>query len=79
MVIINLWINVLFSDDINKDILENYIEKALFVVCLDKPLPNNNSSYDTKCSKLLLHGCGSKYNAGNRWYDKTIQVNVKII
>ncbi|EEB18315.1 carnitine palmitoyltransferase I, putative [Pediculus humanus corporis] len=60
-------------NDINKDILENYIEKALFVVCLDKPLPNNNSSYDTKCSKLLLHGCGSKYNAGNRWYDKTIQ------
>lgn len=30
---------------------------------------------DVSLALQLLHGMGSKYNASNRWYDKTMQVN----
>lgn len=51
------------------------IEKSLFVVCLDNEMPaDNDVNRQTTAGKQCIHGGGSSINAGNRWYDKTIQV-----
>lgn len=53
------------------------IQSALFTLSLDKFLPplEGNDDISTACHQLI-HGGGSNYNAGNRWYDKTLQLIV---
>ncbi|XP_008193031.2 carnitine O-acetyltransferase isoform X1 [Tribolium castaneum] len=49
------------------------IQTSLFLVCLDKALPNCGESERVIASKQFIHGGGSGANAANRWYDKTVQ------
>ncbi|KAK5646970.1 hypothetical protein RI129_005434 [Pyrocoelia pectoralis] len=48
------------------------IESCLFLVCLDCQIPEVSNKM-TKAGMQVLHGGGSKLNAGNRWFDKTLQ------
>lgn len=53
------------------------IQKALFLVCLDLPVPVSDPNEDfNTAGTQLIHGGGSKYNGGNRWFDKTLQLIV---
>ncbi|KAL0274292.1 UNVERIFIED_CONTAM: hypothetical protein PYX00_006752 [Menopon gallinae] len=62
------------KDETNRRNLEEYVEKALFVVCVDQHLDTGKELHsNTKCSKLLLHGFGGSKNGSNRWFDKTVQ------
>ncbi|KAF5300477.1 hypothetical protein FQA39_LY02276 [Lamprigera yunnana] len=63
------------------------IEKCLLIVCLDEPLPTifnlrtqkgaqghtARGRDETNIALQMLHGGGSIYNSGNRWFDKTLQ------
>lgn len=63
-----------FSDPTNKESVD-IISKCLFIVCLDEssvPYTRNVDELNV-ASHQLIHGGGSKYNSGNRWFDKTIQ------
>lgn len=43
-------------------------------MCLDEPVPDYTPVDDMNvASHQLIHGGGSKMNAGNRWFDKTLQ------
>ncbi|EGT58058.1 hypothetical protein CAEBREN_12488 [Caenorhabditis brenneri] len=70
------WANVyttLKKDNQNAKSLEA-VEKALFVVCLDKASePPLGYTEKDEQSRQALHGGGSKVNSCNRWFDKTIQ------
>lgn len=62
------------TEDHNKKVFE-IIETSLFIMCIDGPMPKGDSlNQRSIAAKQLLHGGGSKYNSGNRWMDKTIQV-----
>ncbi|CAH0553094.1 unnamed protein product, partial [Brassicogethes aeneus] len=66
------------------------IMKSIFVVCLDEALPNEfncrlqrggkghstGGRDETNLAHQMIHGGGSNYNSGNRWFDKTIQIVV---
>lgn len=66
----------LINDPKNKASVRE-IQSALFTVSLDKFLAPQESADDTVTAcHQLIHGGGSKYNAGNRWYDKTLQLIV---
>ncbi|CAO4382976.1 unnamed protein product [Caenorhabditis nigoni] len=61
------------KDNKNAESLEA-VEKALFVVCLDKSSdPPVGYTEKDEQSRQALHGGGSKVNSCNRWFDKTIQ------
>lgn len=62
-------------DDQNKQSVED-IQKALFLVALDNPMPKLNDSHRAMASKQFIHGGGSRANSANRWFDKTVQVNI---
>ena len=71
------------TDPVNRASLET-IETAQFVVCLDRPHPNlhtglanQHDSYSTFIANRCLHGSGSRYNSGNRWFDSSIQVRMR--
>ncbi|XP_012274626.1 carnitine O-acetyltransferase isoform X2 [Orussus abietinus] len=59
----------------NRNIL-NDIECSLFVLCLDKPVPNelfrDKNSASVRALQSLT-GISSSINAGNRWHDKIVQ------
>ncbi|EDV28147.1 uncharacterized protein TRIADDRAFT_20587 [Trichoplax adhaerens] len=72
----------LAQDPINKDNLET-IKTALFAICIDRPGISYSGNADGKeymqyfrnyHSRMLLHGEGSLFNSGNRWFDKTIEL-----
>lgn len=51
------------------------IQKSIFTVCLDAALPRaSDDMYRTRAGVQMLHGGGSRWNSGNRWFDKTLQV-----
>ncbi|XP_065371707.1 choline O-acetyltransferase [Calliphora vicina] len=66
------------------------IETALIVLCLDEPLPLTFNARgftgatppvhfsgqrdETNMAHEMIHGGGSEYNSGNRWFDKTMQI-----
>ncbi|KAJ8921098.1 hypothetical protein NQ315_015896 [Exocentrus adspersus] len=62
----------LIKDPANRKSVEE-IEKALFVVALDNPMPELNDSRMSMASKQFIHGGGSRGNSANRWFDKTVQ------
>jgi len=63
----------LMKDPRNKESLKD-IQTALFTVSLDKhQAPVKNADDVITACHQLIHGGGSQYNSGNRWYDKTVQ------
>uniref|UniRef100_A0A4D5R9U8 Carnitine O-acetyltransferase n=1 Tax=Scolopendra viridis TaxID=118503 RepID=A0A4D5R9U8_SCOVI len=72
----NVWGKVykkLAKDKANAKVL-NEIQRSNFLICIDKPNPVIDVPNKLTLSGLqMIHGLGSAGNAGNRWYDKTIQ------
>lgn len=54
------------------------IQRALFLVALDNPMPKLNDSRRAMASKQFIHGGGSRANSANRWFDKTVQVIITL-
>ena len=61
----------LVKDEVNRFSLSE-IQKSLFVLSIDRELPQIQDDITT-AEHTLVTGAGSKYNSGNRWYDKTVQ------
>lgn len=61
----------LIKNEINRKSLEA-IQSSLFTVSIDKEFPEIRDHIVT-ASHQLITGGGSHYNAGNRWFDKTVQ------
>lgn len=64
--------NILIQDETNKSSVET-IQSALFLLCLDKPLPKWDSNILSMAEKQCITGGGSTGNSANRWFDKTVQ------
>ncbi|XP_010222256.1 PREDICTED: carnitine O-acetyltransferase [Tinamus guttatus] len=65
--------NNLLKDKTNKESVRT-IEKSIFTVCLDAPMPRvSDDIYKSRVAAQMLHGGGSRWNSGNRWFDKTLQ------
>uniref|UniRef100_A0A670Z937 Carnitine O-acetyltransferase n=1 Tax=Pseudonaja textilis TaxID=8673 RepID=A0A670Z937_PSETE len=65
--------NNLIKDKTNKESVRT-IEKSIFTVCLDAPIPRvSDDVYKSRVAAQMLHGGGSRWNSGNRWFDKTLQ------
>ncbi|XP_065428404.1 carnitine O-acetyltransferase isoform X3 [Chrysemys picta bellii] len=65
--------NHLIKDKTNKESVRS-IEKSIFTVCLDSPIPRvSDDIYKSRVAAQMLHGGGSRWNSGNRWFDKTLQ------
>uniref|UniRef100_A0A8B9LFC0 Carnitine O-acetyltransferase n=1 Tax=Astyanax mexicanus TaxID=7994 RepID=A0A8B9LFC0_ASTMX len=65
--------NNLIKDKTNKESVR-MIQKSIFLVCLDAPMPRvSDDIYFSKVAAQMLHGGGSRWNSGNRWFDKTLQ------
>ncbi|XP_077999459.1 choline O-acetyltransferase-like [Glandiceps talaboti] len=69
----------LMKDSVNRDSLD-MVERCIFLLCLDNsvgtPITDVHKPIDQDHVHLayqMLHGCGTKHNAANRWYDKTMQ------
>lgn len=53
------------------------IQKSIFTVCLDAPMPRvSDEKYQSRVAAQMLHGGGARWNSGNRWFDKTLQVSL---
>lgn len=64
------------SDKTNKESVRA-IQKSIFTVCLDAPMPRvSDEMYQSRVAAQMLHGGGARWNSGNRWFDKTLQVSV---
>ncbi|XP_043576562.1 carnitine O-acetyltransferase isoform X2 [Chiloscyllium plagiosum] len=72
----NSWANAynnLIKDKVNKESVK-CIQKSIFTVCLDAPVPRvSDDLYMSHVAVQMLHGGGSRWNSGNRWFDKTLQ------
>uniref|UniRef100_A0AAQ5XGV8 Choline/carnitine acyltransferase domain-containing protein n=1 Tax=Amphiprion ocellaris TaxID=80972 RepID=A0AAQ5XGV8_AMPOC len=67
--------NNLIKDKTNKESVRA-IQKSIFTVCLDAPMPRvSDELYQSRVAAQMLHGGGARWNSGNRWFDKTLQVN----
>ncbi|MEE6505561.1 hypothetical protein FKM82_005560 [Ascaphus truei] len=65
--------NNLIKDKTNKESVRT-IQKSIFTVCLDAPMPRvSDELYKSRVAAQMLHGAGSRWNSGNRWFDKTLQ------
>lgn len=60
-------------DKVNKASIEE-IQRCIFLVSLDGPIVNPTGNIMTDAALNCVHGNGPQGYAGNRWYDKTIQV-----
>lgn len=36
----------------------------------------SDEMYQSRVAAQMLHGGGARWNSGNRWFDKTLQVSV---
>ncbi|XP_067826078.1 carnitine O-acetyltransferase isoform X3 [Heptranchias perlo] len=72
----NTWANdynTLIKDKVNKESVK-CIQKSIFTICLDAPVPKvSDELYMSHMAAQMLHGGGSRWNSGNRWFDKTLQ------
>ncbi|KAM6954457.1 carnitine O-acetyltransferase [Aplochiton taeniatus] len=65
--------NNLIKDKTNKESVRA-IQNSIFTVCLDAPMPRvSDQLYQSRVAAQMLHGGGSRWNSGNRWFDKTLQ------
>jgi len=65
----------LCPDKTNKESV-TAIQKSIFTLCLDGARPQvTNEMYRSCAAVQTLHGGGSQWNSGNRWFDKTLQVS----
>ncbi|XP_056601719.1 carnitine O-acetyltransferase [Triplophysa dalaica] len=65
--------NNLIKDKTNKESVRA-IQESIFTICLDAPMPRaSDDMYPTRAAVQMLHGGGSRWNSGNRWFDKTLQ------
>ncbi|XP_068176522.1 carnitine O-acetyltransferase-like [Antennarius striatus] len=61
----------LIKDKTNRESVST-IESSIFTVCLDGAMPPvSHHKYHQ-----MVHGGGSQWNSGNRWFDKSLQVIV---
>lgn len=66
---------VSLPDKTNKESVRT-IEKSICIICLDAPMPRvSDDIYKSRVAAQMLHGGGSRWNSGNRWFDKTLQVS----
>ncbi|CAK6983617.1 carnitine O-acetyltransferase-like, partial [Scomber scombrus] len=50
------------------------IQRSIFTLCLDRAMPQvSDESSDITGTKQMVHGGGSQFNGGNRWFDKSLQ------
>lgn len=61
----------LIKDKTNRESLSG-IQQSLFVLSIDRELPQIQDDVTT-AEYTLVTGAGSRFNSGNRWYDKTVQ------
>lgn len=60
-------------DTKNKESIQA-IQESIFLLCLDKPVSDAGTlNRKTHVALQTIHGGGPAGNAGNRWFDKTIQ------
>uniref|UniRef100_A0A3Q2E176 Carnitine O-acetyltransferase n=1 Tax=Cyprinodon variegatus TaxID=28743 RepID=A0A3Q2E176_CYPVA len=65
--------NNLIKDRTNKDSVRA-IQQSIFTVCLDAPMLRvSDEMYLSRVAAQMLHGGGTRWNSGNRWFDKTLQ------
>lgn len=71
-----IFFKLLFLDETNRNNFES-IHNSLFVLCLDTNDGPKEGYPDEKSADAaqILHG--NKKFSSNRWFDKTVQVNVK--
>ncbi|XP_037537110.1 carnitine O-acetyltransferase [Nematolebias whitei] len=63
----------LIKDKTNKESVRS-IQKSIFTVCLDAPMLRvSDEMYLSRGAAQMLHGGGTRWNSGNRWFDKTLQ------
>ena len=66
------------ADKTNKESVRA-IQKSIFSVCLDAPMPRvSDELYQSRVAAQMLHGGGARWNSGNRWFDKTLQVSDRL-
>uniref|UniRef100_A0A914QN05 Choline/carnitine acyltransferase domain-containing protein n=1 Tax=Panagrolaimus davidi TaxID=227884 RepID=A0A914QN05_9BILA len=59
------------------ELIKSY-ENALFILCLDSPISHDSSdrSRAEEQMRQMLTGGGADENGINRWFDKTVQLNI---
>ena len=65
------------TDKTNKATIQD-IQRSIVTICIDNQFPelSDSSEEDSMGARMMLHGGGSVLNSGNRWNDKTLQVNI---